>query len=72
MGTDMHVAVQRRKGDRWEQVERPWPNPEFGKYDDEPEFVRNSLYLGRNYRTFAVVAGGKLLDARFRDSPLHA
>jgi hypothetical protein len=71
VGTDIHLAVQRRNGDRWERVERQWPNPEFGKYDDEPEFQRDTLYRERNYILFAVLVGGSILDDGFRGTILH-
>lgn len=59
MGTDIHLAVQRRRDDRWERVERVVPNPYFDPADEDgsPETQRESLYEGRHYVVFAALAG---------------
>jgi hypothetical protein len=49
MGCGIHLAVQRRNGDRWERVERV--REQYG------EVGREKLYNGRNYVVFAALAG---------------
>ena len=53
MGTDIHAAVEIFDGKRWRA--QLWPNPWYGKYNDENPTSYN-MHLNRNYDLFAILA----------------
>ena len=70
MGCDIHMAVERRIGDRWERVlppesaRDPWLVSQAAKAGDDgwmakwyPKRAEVTWYGGRNYTLFGVLAG---------------
>jgi len=55
MGTDIHLFVERREGDKWVAV--AGPNPWYTEGSGEPkEILGDWLWYGRDYDVFAILA----------------
>jgi hypothetical protein len=61
MGCDIHLYTEKIKSvngvDKWVNCDHWKLNPYFGDDEYEPELELISLYSGRNYTLFAVLAG---------------
>jgi len=61
MGCDIHLFAEKKENGVWISIDKYTPNPEFGKYHDEKEFVidhADRIYTkGRNYNLFCALAG---------------
>lgn len=80
MGCDIHLFAEKLikpkwyefwKSRKWLSIDNYTPNPDFGKYEGESEFIierENRIYThGRNYNLFCALAGVR--SFKFNDSP---
>jgi len=56
MGTDSHIFVEKRVGDRWISAAEKHKNP-MAKWKHEPEYEVDTVDIGRNYQLFTILAG---------------
>jgi hypothetical protein len=61
MGCDIHVYLEKytsvNEVNKWVNVDYWQINPNFGHYENEPEYELVSFFIGRNYELFGILAG---------------
>jgi len=60
MGCDIHVYLEKYTSvngeNKWVNVDHWQVNPNFGIFENEPEYDQVSFYWGRNYDLFSILA----------------